>query len=1296
MAVLYSNNASTTLSASITSAATTLVVASGKGALFPAISGSDYFYITLVNTAGVIEIMKVTARSTDTFTVVRGQDGTSAAAWAAGDRVELRFNKALLDDVKSGLIGAYPLADWNVANPNLPQLINTSTNGVNGVTNYIGMHFPHTSLNYGFQIAGRNDAAYYRTLENGSYTAWRLIANTAMNLYTFPMLDNSLNLDSGQVDKLWATNIGTDATRGTRPANYTFVVNLGGRAASGLQIAASYGGSDNFYVRRGSDNAGSVNGANVWQPWYTLLHSGNYSSYAASASHTHSFDSLTSKTGGTGDYMTTGSFIAQGILRVQNGTADWDSLDLDANGATHIINARGAETGLSFQFDGTERMFLSSSGLLNTQGKPVADSWLHSNRDFVDGTLIQTDINYAVTYGDPFILEIRGNSYGSGVPFDIQYQGYIYSDTIINRGGYSNGTNISGLVAINYNGNLCFWFPRQSYWQGFYVRVYVPYADYPRQRVTSISNSTKPTTAKQVDVSADIRQSLHSGNYTSYSPSLTGSGASGTWSINVSGSSTSVGGYTSDGWLRKVGDSSQFQVYGNTRTIIFRTDGTTNEHGGGGYAYIWYYGSSGDSERRMILNTSGQLWLSNYGWLHDAFASASHTHNYMSADYSRPGGDLNSKLIPGNYGISYTETNRPADWGALIVGRSADVVAQWYLDHNNAFWIRGGNPPAAGGGGVWNSWREVLHSGNYTNYAASAGHTHAYLPLAGGTMTGALTTNVGGTSIFIGAQNVSTSNALRINWHTDSDLNYYIGKRAGAWTQPMDIAFYTGLRYHTHYAYGGHRFYTTGVDGTQAFSIGDGDTDVRLYSNFRLINGTSPYTSYFQFGDNTGWIFRFMTNVSGTATERFSFTDTGNFQATGSVKWGAGTSGMNSGNPRSLAIGYSGGNYGSAGYGINFTTTSNSHTYAIADIVSRWDAYDGLIVYAAPAGTVGASVSWTTVLDARRSNTSMIFNGKTVLDSSNYTSYVAGLGGGNYTGTIQVTQSGVVDAFKATNSSTTLTDESSIRFQKTMTPTGTVATNYLGGLKWEAKNSNGNAYDMVRIFSTNVTSSSLDAGNYAVGELNLVTYKYIGGYAETSKLRLSGGSMYWHSGGAGKLIFNSTQMYPNSDAAFDIGTSTYRMGTVYTTNLTFADGTTQTTAGGAPATISAIGSVILAWADTASTVFQGGTIAGSSLYSANTSTTLVSGGAWILMAGTYGASGSFYANRSFISTGPASNRLTSGNTGYTSPPASSGYSTYSGTWRLLSNCVTARSSYFDGYSNLTYSNMQLGMWVRIS
>lgn len=91
MSILFTNNASTTLASSILSGATSLTVASGSGALFPNPTSPDYFLVTLQGVSGTpIEIVKCTARSTDTLTIVRAQEGTTASAFSSGDKVELR------------------------------------------------------------------------------------------------------------------------------------------------------------------------------------------------------------------------------------------------------------------------------------------------------------------------------------------------------------------------------------------------------------------------------------------------------------------------------------------------------------------------------------------------------------------------------------------------------------------------------------------------------------------------------------------------------------------------------------------------------------------------------------------------------------------------------------------------------------------------------------------------------------------------------------------------------------------------------------------------------------------------------------------------------------------------------------------------------------------------------------------------------------------------------------------------------------------------------------------------------
>ena len=98
MAVKFTNNAATTLAAGINSSVTSIAVTDGS--VFPTITGSDHFYVTFDDTTNK-EIVKVTARSGNTLTVVRGHDNTTARAFSSGDKAELRVVAALLEDVKT-------------------------------------------------------------------------------------------------------------------------------------------------------------------------------------------------------------------------------------------------------------------------------------------------------------------------------------------------------------------------------------------------------------------------------------------------------------------------------------------------------------------------------------------------------------------------------------------------------------------------------------------------------------------------------------------------------------------------------------------------------------------------------------------------------------------------------------------------------------------------------------------------------------------------------------------------------------------------------------------------------------------------------------------------------------------------------------------------------------------------------------------------------------------------------------------------------------------------------------------
>ena len=97
---LFSNNAVTTLNGAISNSATSLVVSSTVN--FPVISNTgDYFYITITNAISNYEILKVTATTGTTFTVVRGVDNTTALAWSTGMTVEINPIAQGLRDIVS-------------------------------------------------------------------------------------------------------------------------------------------------------------------------------------------------------------------------------------------------------------------------------------------------------------------------------------------------------------------------------------------------------------------------------------------------------------------------------------------------------------------------------------------------------------------------------------------------------------------------------------------------------------------------------------------------------------------------------------------------------------------------------------------------------------------------------------------------------------------------------------------------------------------------------------------------------------------------------------------------------------------------------------------------------------------------------------------------------------------------------------------------------------------------------------------------------------------------------------------
>jgi len=110
MSFVVKNNAESTVADNpLAQAATTLNVAAGEGANFPATSP---FLITVWDEATYpdpsddsgMEIIECTARTTDAITIVRAQEGTADVAHALGTRVAMLITAGIIDELIADIV----------------------------------------------------------------------------------------------------------------------------------------------------------------------------------------------------------------------------------------------------------------------------------------------------------------------------------------------------------------------------------------------------------------------------------------------------------------------------------------------------------------------------------------------------------------------------------------------------------------------------------------------------------------------------------------------------------------------------------------------------------------------------------------------------------------------------------------------------------------------------------------------------------------------------------------------------------------------------------------------------------------------------------------------------------------------------------------------------------------------------------------------------------------------------------------------------------------------------------------
>ena len=472
-------------------------------------------------------------------------------------------------------------------------------------------------------------------------------ANLELTSSAFAFLDATetriRSLD-GSVQFLALTSTATNVVTGALQQQGNQVLHAGNYSSYAQNRIVDSGGSGSYVQLSSSNELEYYNSSGVLQPLYlqhsgaadslrgpggnVILHAGNYSSYAASASHTHSYLPLSGGTltghtrvqaGGlnvgvvdmpawaygtsvinfeTGGLLSTSStamsmwgngfpdFIAGHIRTKTTGKAAWLELSngamnlwattVDTNGSRYsnsvtigmtytvstvgnttlaqwqalfsglsavpslnqaiIATATGtlSGTGTVWQFTNaiSQRLSLNTSGVLNVFGaiQQSGNQVLHAGNygsyalPLSGGTMTGSlALGATLAAWDTFtpVLQLPGGASLVGVTGQT-----VLSSNFYYGGGASKRIALGGAAQIAFGGTGDFYF------QGAASGA----ADSAITWTTLLSLSSAGNLSTFGTLKQGANQVLHAGNYTSYSPSLSGSGASGLWNISVLGS----------------------------------------------------------------------------------------------------------------------------------------------------------------------------------------------------------------------------------------------------------------------------------------------------------------------------------------------------------------------------------------------------------------------------------------------------------------------------------------------------------------------------------------------------------------------------------------------------------------------------------------------------------------------------------------------------------------------------------------------------------------------------------------
>ena len=242
--IIWTDQAGSTLASSINNSVTTATLAAGTGVKFPSPTGGQYFTLTFTSATNPLlqEITHCTARATDVVTIIRGQEGTSALAWTAGDLAQNLLTAASLAAMFTQILGG----DLTGALPNPTIIPNVGLTGApTAPTAALGTHTTQLATT---QFTSRNFSQKRNQvfLSSGTFTVPADVYAIEIELWG----------GGGGSGGVGATNLGGAGGGGgggyaymrldvTPAATYTVTIGAGG-AGGGAGGSGGNGGTTSF------------------------------------------------------------------------------------------------------------------------------------------------------------------------------------------------------------------------------------------------------------------------------------------------------------------------------------------------------------------------------------------------------------------------------------------------------------------------------------------------------------------------------------------------------------------------------------------------------------------------------------------------------------------------------------------------------------------------------------------------------------------------------------------------------------------------------------------------------------------------------------------------------------------------------------------------------------------------------------------------------------------------------------------------------------------------------------------